>query len=145
MYFSLFKKPFNKILKWYPSCVCCSSIHLCASITRYINYSVVLWLTSSVLVAEVREPPHVAQADSKTDAGHDEVHLPGPGFSFHLWYSYSPISRPSGCPVLGLWWATAPALTTPWADSRHRHKRVSWPALLLGHHPCLQLREANLT
>lgn len=84
-----------------------------------------LMLTSSILVAEIREPPHVAQANSKTHAGHDEVHLSGPGFSLHHWYCYSAVSSPSCSPVWGLQWATSYALTTPWARSRHRHQGAS--------------------
>lgn len=37
-------------------------------------------LTSSVLVAQVGEPPHVSESYSKAHAGHDEVHLSRPGF-----------------------------------------------------------------
>jgi len=40
----------------------------------------VVSLTSAVLVAQVREPPNVSEADSKAHAGHDEVHLSGPCF-----------------------------------------------------------------
>ena len=34
--------------------------------------------TSSVFVAQVRKSPDVAQADTVTDAGKDEVHFPRP-------------------------------------------------------------------
>lgn len=49
----------------------------------------VLCLTSSVLVAQVREPPHVAEPHGKADAGHDEVHLPRPCL---------PLGVPRHCP-----------------------------------------------
>lgn len=93
--------------------------------------------TSTVLVAEVREPPYVAQADSKSHTGHDEVHLSGPGFSFHHLYDHAAVSCPTCSPVRGLHWTTA--LNTCWNPSRHGHERVSWAAFLLGHRPCLQL------
>lgn len=93
--------------------------------------------TSTVLVAEIREPPHVAQADSKSHTGHDEVHLSGPGFSFRHLYDHGPVSCPTCSPVLGLRWTTA--LNTCWNPSRHGHERVSRAAFLLGHRSCLQL------
>lgn len=37
--------------------------------------------SSSILVAEVREPPDIAQTDSETDYGEDEVQLAPPGTS----------------------------------------------------------------
>lgn len=44
----------------------------------------IMALTSTVLVAEVREAPHVPQPDGEAHAGHDEVHLPGPRLSLRL-------------------------------------------------------------
>ena len=113
---------------------------------NYVNYTFLPELTSSILVAEIREPPHVAQANSKTNAGHDKVHLSGPGFSLHRWYRYRPISSPSCSPVLGLRWASPSTVTTPRASSRHRHQGSSRPpALLLRQGPCLHLGEDDFT
>lgn len=115
-------------------------------LTFYSEYIyTVLWeLTSSIFVAQIREPPHVAQANSKTHTGHDEVHLSGPGFSLRCWYCYRPISSRSI--VLGLRWATPSAVIAPWAHPRHRHQRASWcAALLLRQYPCVQLGNTDFT
>ena len=45
---------------------------------------VVLYGTSSILVAEIRKAPDVAQSNGKADQGEDEVQLPRPRFSLHV-------------------------------------------------------------
>lgn len=43
-----------------------------------------LFLTSSTPVAEIREPPNVAQTHSTADAGQGELYLPAPRWSAGL-------------------------------------------------------------
>lgn len=122
------------------------SVFQCACLCAFktMTYSGALKLTSSVLVAEVREAPHVAQANSESHAGHDEVHLSGPGFSLPFPSRHGPVPGPRRGPVLDLRWASPSTLSTPWVGTGHRHQGTSWPpALLLGQGACLHLGDTD--
>lgn len=57
-----------------------TEVDMCFLIHLHVD-EICVRLTSTVLVAQVREPPHVPESYSKAHAGHDEIHLPRPGLA----------------------------------------------------------------
>ena len=83
--------------------------------TQGLTYPPTL-LTTTVLVAEVREAPHVGQIDGEPDDGQQKVHLPAPGFALFAIVQLTTTTAAGPIP----WQQTRPALRLDLADGGHR-------------------------